>query len=194
VVVGGELTIESMELTTSPAQRFYEAPFQLKSNGGVLVVDDLGRQRCSAEALLNRWIIPLENRVDYLTLNTGKKIQVPFEQIVIFSTNMTTANLSDEAFMRRMGYRLSVTPPSAEAYAEIFQRYAAKRGLIADPSLLAYIQQRYLSEQRQPKACEPRDLIDRALEVCRYHDTPPQLTKETMDAAWRGYFGGTTDG
>ncbi len=194
VVVGGELTLESMELTRSTAQRFYEAPFQLKSNGGVLVVDDLGRQRCSAAQLLNRWIIPLEHRVDYLTLDTGKKIQVPFEQVIIFATNLTVSDLADEAFLRRMGYRLYVMPPAPDTYAEIFTRYARKHGLSVDPGLLAHLEQRYGRENREPKACEPRDLIDRAIEVCRYNRETVRLTKEVLDLAWDGYFGATVSG
>jgi predicted ATPase with chaperone activity len=194
VVVGGELTIESMELTCSPTQRFYEAPFQMKSNGGVLVVDDLGRQRCSAVELLNRWIIPLENRTDYLTLNTGKKIQVPFEQVIIFATNLSVSDLADEAFLRRMGYRLYVMPPGPDTYARIFTQYARKRGLSCDGSLLAHLELRYGKENREPKACEPRDLIDRAIEVCRYNRETVQLTKEIVDLAWDGYFGATVSG
>src|SRR5204862_5346558 len=121
-VVGGELTIESLDLTATGSARYYEAPFQLKANGGVLLVDDFGRQRCSARQLLNRWIIPLENRVDSLTLSTGKKIEIPFEQIVVFATNLTDADLVDAAFIRRMGYRLSVAAPTVETYLDIVRR------------------------------------------------------------------------
>jgi predicted ATPase with chaperone activity len=194
IVVGGELTIESMELTNSAAQRFYEAPFQLKSNGGVLVVDDLGRQRCSPEGLLNRWIIPLENRVDYLTLNTGKKIEVPFEQVIVFATNLTVSDLADEAFLRRMGYRIYVMPPSPQTYAEIFVRLAAAHGLAVNPNVLAHLELRYGKEGREPKSCEPRDLIERAIEVCRFNREPIRLTIETLDAAWDGYFGAVAAG
>jgi predicted ATPase with chaperone activity len=194
VVVGGELTIDSMELTSSTTHRFYEAPFQIKSNGGVLVVDDLGRQRCSAAELLNRWIIPLENRIDYLTLNTGKKIQVPFEQVIVFATNLTVSDLADEAFLRRMGYRLYVMPPSPDTYAQIFIHYARKRGLSADLEILAHLELRYGKENREPKACEPRDLIDRAIEVCKYNREAIRLTPEILDLAWDGYFGATVSG
>jgi hypothetical protein len=194
VVVGGELTIENMELICSPIQRFYEAPFQMKSNGGVLVVDDLGRQRCSANDLLNRWIVPLENRVDYLSLNTGKKIQVPFEQVIVFATNLTVSDLTDEAFLRRMGYRLYVMPPGPDTYAEIFTRYARKRGLAVDRSLLSHLELRYGKEHREPKACEPRDLIDRAIEVCKYNRETIRLSKEVLDLAWDGYFGAAVSG
>jgi hypothetical protein len=194
VVVGGELTVESMELTSTTTQRFYEAPFQLKSNGGVLVVDDLGRQRCSPADLLNRWIIPLENRIDYLTLNTGKKIEVPFEQIIVFATNMTVSDLADEAFLRRMGYRLYVMPPGPDTYARIFTDYARKRGLSVDDKLIAHLELRYGKENREPKACEPRDLIDRAIEVCKYNREAVHLSPEIVDLAWDGYFGATVSG
>jgi predicted ATPase with chaperone activity len=194
VVVGGELTLDSLELNYTDTQRFYEAPFQLKSNGGVLVVDDLGRQRCSAAELLNRWIIPLENRIDYLTLSTGKKIQVPFEQVIVFATNLTGADLTDEAFLRRMGYRLYMMSPGPETYAEIFMKYARSHGLAVDPAILPHLEKRYGIERREPKSCEPRDLIDRAIEVCKYRREQVRLTKETVDAAWSAYFGASASG
>jgi hypothetical protein len=194
IVSGGELQIENLDLCASDTLGFYEAPFQMKANGGVLVIDDLGRQRCSPTELLNRWIIPLEHRFDYLTLNTGKKIRVPFEQIVVFSTNLTVEEVADEAFLRRMGYRLYIMPPSPDTYAEIFLRYARSRGLAAEPGLLAHIEQRYGKERRTPKACEPRDLIERAIEVCQYNREQIRLTKETIDQAWASYFGATATG
>jgi predicted ATPase with chaperone activity len=194
VVVGGELTIESMELTSTSTQRFYEAPFQMKSNGGVLVIDDLGRQRCSATELLNRWIVPLEQRTDYLTLSTGKKIQVPFEQVIVFATNLTGQEIADEAFLRRMGYRMYVMPPGPETYSEIFRRYARARGLAFEPAIFAHLELRYGKERREPKACEPRDLIDRALEVSKHRREPVRLTAETLDMAWDGYFGASASG
>lgn len=194
VVVGGELTMDSMELGYTGTQRFYEAPFQVKSNGGVLVVDDLGRQRCSATELLNRWIIPLENRVDYLTLSTGKKIQMPFEQVVVFATNLTVSDIADEAFLRRMGYRMYVMTPSPDTYAEIFVRHARSHGLAVDPGIIPHLETRYGVERRTPKACEPRDLIDRAIEVCKYRREPVRLTKEVLDVAWAVYFGASASG
>jgi MoxR-like ATPase len=189
VVVGGELTLQSLDLTFTDTQRFYEAPLHVKSNGGVLVVDDLGRQRCSATELLNRWIVPLEYRVDYLTLSTGKKIQMPFEQIVVFATNLTESDLEDEAFMRRMGYRLQADAPSPETYTEIFLRYARSRGLFADENLVAQLLRRYQSEGRAPKACDPRDLIDRVIDRCRLQRQPVKLTEQGLEVVWKGYFG-----
>jgi len=192
VVVGGELTIESLDLTATGSARYYEAPFQLKANGGVLLVDDFGRQRCSARQLLNRWIIPLENRVDSLTLSTGKKIEIPFEQIIVFATNLTDADLVDEAFMRRMGYRLAVSRPSTETYMEIFQRTAADFGLPLDNALIERLLERYTAEGRLPNACDPRDLVVRAVDLCRFEKQEFRLTDETLNLAWAGYFGAPT--
>jgi|SRR5579859_130506 len=189
VVVGGELTLASLDLAYTETQRFYEAPLQVKSNGGVLLVDDLGRQRCSATELLNRWIVPLEYRIDYLTLSTGKKIQMPFEQIVVFATNLTEADLEDEAFMRRMGYRLHAEAPSAETYTEIFLRYARSRGIFADENLVMQLLRKYQTEGRIPKACDPRDLIDRAIDRCRLLRQPIKLTEQGLEVVWKGYFG-----
>ena len=189
VVVGGELTLQSLDLAYTDTQRFYEAPLHVKSNGGVLLVDDLGRQRCSATVLLNRWIVPLEYRVDYLTLSTGKKIQMPFEQIVVFATNLTESDLEDEAFMRRMGYHLQAEPPSPETYTEIFLRYARSRGVFADENLVTFLLRRYQSEGRVPKACDPRDLIDRSIDRCRLQRQPVKLTEQGLEVVWNGYFG-----
>jgi predicted ATPase with chaperone activity len=189
VVAGGELTLQSLDLCFTDTQRFYEAPLHIKSNGGVLVVDDLGRQRCSATELLNRWIVPLEYRIDYLTLSTGKKIQVPFEQIVVFATNLDESDLEDEAFMRRMGYRLNAEAPSHETFTEIFLRYARSRGLSPDQSMVTHLLQKYQAEGRIAKACDPRDLIDRTVDRCRLHKTPIKLTLEGLDIVWNGYFG-----
>src|ERR1017187_1213892 len=192
VVVGGELTIESLDLTATASPRYYEAPFQLKANGGVLLVDDFGRQRCSARQLLNRWIIPLENRVDSLTLSTGKKLEIPFEQIIVFATNLTDADLVDEAFMRRMGYRLAVSRPSTATYTEIFQRAATDFGLPLDNALIKRLLERYKTEGRLPNACDPRDLILRAVDLCRFEKQEFKLTDETLGLAWVGYFGTPT--
>lgn len=194
VMAGGELTIQSLDLICTDSQRFYEAPLQVKSNGGVLVVDDLGRQRCSARELLNRWIVPLENRIDYLTLSTGKKIQMPFEQVVVFATNLTESDLMDEAFLRRMGYRLNVRAPSPNKYGEIFTRYARTRGLSLEPNVVTHVLERYFSEARSPKCCDPRDLIERVVDLCKFESRAMTLTEETVDIAWNSYFGVDSNG
>jgi hypothetical protein len=189
VIVGGELTLENTDLVWSDAAKFYEAPFQMKSNGGTLVIDDFGRQRVDPTDLLNRWIIPLERRVDYLSLHTGKKIEVPFEQLVLFSTNLDEKDLADEAFLRRMGYRARVEPPTPGAYSEIFKRAAYTRGIKCDQAHLDHILNNYMIEHRQMKACEPRDLLDRVTDICVFEGRPLQLDPQVIDIAWRNYFG-----
>jgi MoxR-like ATPase len=189
VVVGGELTLENADLTWSEAAKFYEAPFQMKSNGGTLVIDDFGRQRVAPQDLLNRWIVPLERRVDYLALHTGKKIEVPFEQLVVFSTNLDEKDLADQAFLRRMGYRARVEPPTPAAYSEIFKRQAYNRGIHVDQPLLDHVLTKYRVERRQMKGCEPRDLLDRATDVCLFEEQELELTPQIIDVAWRNYFG-----
>jgi predicted ATPase with chaperone activity len=189
VVVGGELTIESMDLSYDPTVKFYEAPFQIKSNGGTLLIDDFGRQRVQPRELFNRWIIPLENRVDYLTLHTGKKIQVPFEQLLIFASNLTSADLAEEAFLRRLGYRLAADSPSAETYARIFRRSVEARRLRYDRRLLDMLLARYGEEQREMRACHPRDLIERCADICHYENRPLILTEQVLERAWLYYFG-----
>jgi len=189
VVVGGELTLENADLTWSEAAKFYEAPFQMKSNGGTLVIDDFGRQRVAPQDLLNRWIVPLERRVDYLALHTGKKIEVPFEQLVVFSTNLDEKDLADQAFLRRMGYRARVEPPTPAAYSEIFKRQAYNRGIRVDQPLLDHVLTKYRVERRQMKGCEPRDLLDRATDICLFEEQELELTNQIIDVAWRNYFG-----
>ena len=189
VVVGGELTLENADLTWSDAAKFYEAPFQMKSNGGTLVIDDFGRQRVAPQDLLNRWIVPLERRVDYLALHTGKKIEVPFEQLVVFSTNLDENDLADQAFLRRMGYRARVEPPTPGAYTSIFNYQAGKRGIKVDQKVLDHILMKYRAERRQMKGCEPRDLLDRATDICLFEKHKLELTPNIVDIAWRNYFG-----
>jgi hypothetical protein len=189
VVVGGELTLENADLTWSDAAKFYEAPFQMKSNGGTLVIDDFGRQRVAPQDLLNRWIVPLERRVDYLALHTGKKIEVPFEQLVVFSTNLDEKDLADQAFLRRMGYRARVEPPTAEAYTSIFRAQAQRRNIAVEQPVLDHILTKYRVERRQMKGCEPRDLLDRATDICLFEKHGLKLTPQIIDVAWRNYFG-----
>jgi predicted ATPase with chaperone activity len=189
IVVGGEMTIETMDLIYSQTVKFYEAPFQMKSNGGTLVIDDFGRQRIDPHDLLNRWIVPLEGRIDYLTLHTGKKIEVPFEQLLIFATNLDPSDLVDDAFLRRMGYRLFVTTPTKETYAEIFQKYVENNGLPYDHKYLDFVFQLYERDKRPLRGCEPRDLIQRCIDLCNYENRPKVLSNDLLDVAWTNYFG-----
>ena len=189
VIVGGEVTIETMDLIYSRSVRFYEAPFQMKSNGGTLVIDDFGRQRVEPHDLLNRWIIPLEGHIDYMTLHTGKKIQVPFEQLLIFSTNLEPAGLVDDAFLRRMGYRLRVERPDRDTYGRIFQCYLQSHGLTYDPRLLDTLFRLYERDERKMACCEPRDLVERCIDVCRFENRDLEVTPELLELAWVNYFG-----
>jgi len=189
IVVGGELTVETMDLIYSHTVRFYEAPFQIKANGGVLVIDDFGRQRVDPHDLLNRWIIPLENHLDYLTLHTGKKLEVPFEQLLVFATNLNLNDLVDEAFLRRMGYRLFIESPRIETYAAVFERYLAAHNLPFDPDLVEMLVLRYQRERREMKFCDPRDLIERCFDICRFEGQPLAVDRDLLQQAWRNYFG-----
>jgi hypothetical protein len=189
VIVGGELTLDDTDLKWSESARFYEAPFQMKSNGGTLVIDDFGRQRVAPHELLNRWIVPLERRVDYLTLVTGKKLEVPFEQLVVFSTNLEEKDLVDEAFLRRMGYRARVEPPTPAAYMEIFRRVAGARGLRCEQPCLDHLLNNYMIEHRVMKACEPRDILNRVTDICLFEGRQLELSPKLIDLAWRNYFG-----
>ncbi|MFM7059271.1 MAG: ATP-binding protein [Planctomycetota bacterium] len=189
VVVGGELRLEDLDLAWSPSLRFYEAPIQLKSNCGILLIDDFGRQRVDARELLNRWIVPMEYHIDYLTLQTGQKICVPVRNLLMFATNLDPKDVTDPAFLRRMGYRLNLTSPTPEQYCVIFRRYAERYGITVGDDLLQELLGRYRREQRELRCSEPRDLIERMRDFSRYYNRPLEITPQTLDVAWRGFFG-----
>ncbi len=189
VIVGGELTIEMLDVIYSPTLRYYEAPPHLKANGGVFLVDDFGRERISPMQLLNRFITPMEHHIDYFTLNTGQKIQVPLRHVLIIATNLDPKDVTDPAFLRRMGYRIYLGTPTPEQYAKIFQAYAEKHGATAAPELIEKLLERYKEQNRELRCCEPRDLIERARDICRFHGRPLELSPKVLDLAWTGYFG-----
>jgi MoxR-like ATPase len=189
VVAGGEMTLDSLDLIYSPALRYYEAPLQLKANGGTFLLDDYGRQRVDPHELLNRLIIPLEDRIDYLTLHTGQKIQIPFLLMLIIATNLDPGAVTDPAFLRRMGYRLNVDQPSPEQYRQIFARYANQVELPVPEGLVDRLLLRYGLEQRELRCCEPRDLIERARDIFRFTGRSPALDDSVIELAWTGYFG-----
>ena len=189
VVIGGEATMETFDLNYSSSLHYYEAPLHIKANGGTFLIDDFGRERMDPHQLLNRWITPLEHGIDYLTLRTGQRIQIPSRQMLILATNLDPNRVMDAAFLRRMGYRLYLGNPSPEQYALIFARYAKRKGAEAAPGVVEHVLGRYRGEGRPLRACEPRDLIDRAGDYCAFRGRPLELTDETLDRAWRGYFG-----
>jgi hypothetical protein len=189
VVVGGELTLEMLDLTFNPISKFYEAPIQMKANGGVFVVDDFGRQRIPPRDLLNRWIVPLESRVDFLTLHTGRKFEVPFNVFIVFATNLKPESLADEAFLRRIPYKILAQNPTVDEYCRIFELNCRRRGLPFDAVMVEYLQRTYYKPRGlQMRACHPRDLLDQVVDICRYQNREPVITRELIDAACGSYF------
>src|SRR6185503_16901484 len=189
VIVGGELTLDMLDLTFNPLAKFYGAPLQLKANGGIFLVDDFGRQRMRPEDLLNRWIVPLESRVDYLTLHTGKKFQVPFDLLLVFATNLDPSSLADEAFMRRIPYKIAIDDPSVEEFTRIFELNCHRRRLKFHKVMVAYLQRRhYRPAQRPMRACQPRDILEQVTALCRYRGVEPTISRELLDAACSSYF------
>jgi hypothetical protein len=195
VIVGGELTLAMLDLTFNKVSKFYEAPLQLKANGGVFLVDDFGRQRMRPEDLLNRWIVPLESRVDYLTLHTGKKFQIPFDVLTVFATNLDPLSLADEAFLRRIPYKIEIEDPTLQQYARIFEMICDKRNLKFHPVMVAYLHRRHYRPISRPlRACQPRDLIEQVTALCNYRGEEPRITRELLDAACAAYFVDDTTG
>lgn len=184
IVTGGELNLEMLDLKFSAESNFYQAPLHVKANGGLFLIDDFGRQLCSPKELLNRWIVPLENRVDYLTLSTGQKFQVPFEQLTMFSTNLDPKDLVDDAFLRRMRHKVEIQAPSREIYEKIFNGYARKLGMSPCPEAIQYLFDQYYNRGRSTRASDCRDLLETVQSICRFRRKPVTLTKELMaDAA-----------
>jgi len=188
VVVGGELTMEALDLVYSETSKFYEAPFQMKANCGMFLIDDFGRQQVSPRDLLNRWIVPLEKREDYLNLQTGQEITVPFDQLIIFSTNLDPASLVDEAFLRRIRYKIEVPNPTIQEYEEIFRRICESRGVPYDFAAVEFILDYYDRRGIEPRCCHPRDLMDQVIDIAEYMEVPRTLSPELLEAACNSYF------
>ena len=189
IVAGGELTMDELEVTQNPITKICEAPLQLKSNCGTLVIDDFGRQTMPVDVLLNRWIVPLEKRYDYLSLPSGKKIQVPFDQLIIFSTNLEPDDLVDGAFLRRIPYKINVPDPRLEHFKKLFEIMAPKVGLILDEASVDYlIDTHYYPKKRPFRNCQPRDLLLQVRNYCIYKELPRQVTHESLDSAVDNYF------
>ena len=189
IVVGGELTLEGLDLVYDDVHKFYEAPFQVKANGGILLIDDFGRQQVRPRDLLNRWIVPLENRVDFLTLHNGRKVEVPFDVLIVFSTNLPPKDLVDEAFLRRLRHKIEIGDPSYEEYREIFKRVAQdKKVEYSDQGLAYLLQEWYIKRNRKLRASHPRDLCDQILDISGYLAVPPVMSREMLDRAALAYF------
>ena len=189
ITVGGELTLDSLDLAFSPATGFYRAPLQAAANGGVFVIDDFGRQHVTPRDLLNRWIVPLESRVDFLTLQTGQKFELPFEVLVVFATNIKPAELVDEAFLRRIQYKVLAESPTRADFLKIWENYCRDANLEYDRALVETL----IDTEIRPRnialrGCQPRDLIEQALALAIYMEEPRKLTLELLAAAATTYF------
>ena len=189
IVVGGELTMDSLEVTLNRSTGISEAPLQLKSNCGTLVIDDFGRQKMSTDQLLNRWIVPLEKRFDFLNLPNGKKIQVPFDQLIVFSTNLQPKQLVDEAFLRRIPYKIEVLDPSENEFRELFKFMSPKLGFEYNQEAIDYLIERHYKRVNRPfRACQPRDLLMQVRNHCLYQKLPLSMSPEFFDYAVENYF------
>ena len=189
VIVGGELLLQNLDLIYDPISKYYEAPFQMRASNGLFMIDDFGRQQERPQALLNRWIVPLETRIDFLTLHTGKKIEIPFDELIVFSTNLDPKQLVDEAFLRRIRHKIEVPDPSDAEYLTIFQRVASQRNIPFDQQAFIYLMQEwYIKPHRALKAVHPRDILDHILDICNYTGSKPQMTKDLLDQACEAYF------
>ena len=189
IVAGGELTMNELEVNQNPSTKVCEAPLQLKSNCGTLVIDDFGRQQMPVDTLLNRWIVPLEKRFDYLSVPSGKKIQVPFDQLIIFSTNLEPDDLVDGAFLRRIPYKIQIGDPKPEHFIKLFEIMAPKVGLIHDADAVDYlIETHYIPFQRPFRNCQPRDLLLQVKNYVLYKKLPKKVTREALDFAVDNYF------
>ncbi len=189
VVVGGELTMDNLELRHDPRTNINEAPLQMKSNCGCLLIDDFGRQRIEPSQLLNRWIVPLEMRHDFLTLPTGKKLQVPFDQLVIFSTNLEPRDLVDEAFLRRIPFKIEIGDPSEEEFHQLFALYSRSFGCeYRREPIDDLITRHYRPTNRHLRRCQARDLLLQIRSYCNYMGRPMELRSEYFDRAVKSYF------
>jgi predicted ATPase with chaperone activity len=189
VIAGGELNMPSLDLVYDEHSKYYEAPLQMKANGGLFLIDDFGRQQMRPRDLLNRWIVPLEKRLDYLTLHTGKKIEVPFDQLIIFSTNIEPKQLVDEAFLRRIRYKVEVGNPTPQEYREILRRICMGKGVpYSDDGLRYLLEHEYPRRNIEMRACHPRDLMDQLIDIARFTRTQPVMSRELLAAACKSYF------
>lgn len=189
VVVGGELTIDMLDLQFHPVSKFYVAPVQMKANNGALIIDDFGRQRMRPEELLNRWTVPLDRGVDFLTLVGGRKIDIPFDLFVVFATNLDPVQLADEAFLRRIHNKIRVDFMAPEQFKEIFRRLCNEAGLGYDPAVVDSLVEMLGKELKQPlRACYPKDIISQIRWAAQYQGVAPRLDRDTIAQACRNYF------
>jgi predicted ATPase with chaperone activity len=188
VVTGGELTLDMLDLRYNQLSNFYVAPLQLKANGGVFLIDDFGRQIVKPRDLLNRWILPLEERIDYVTLATGKKFPVPFEELIIFSTNLDPGDLVDDAFLRRIRHKIKIDSPDRELFTEIFSLCCELNKVPFEPRAVEFLYSTYYEHGQAPRSSDPRDLLEIIHSICRFRNQRFVLTQELMAEATQRFF------
>jgi predicted ATPase with chaperone activity len=189
IIVGGELSMETLDLIWNNESRFYEAPLQLKANGGAFMIDDFGRQRIEPKTLLNRWIVPLEKRADYLTLHTGTKVEVPFDELIVFSTNLNPKDLVDDAFLRRIRYKIPINDPTPDHFRAIWKIVSETKGVPYADEVVDYFVEKHLRSHGRPlRGCLPRDILENIIDVCRFKGIEPTVTAEMLDDAAHAYF------
>ncbi len=189
IVTGGELSIGMLDLGYNEITKVYDAPFQIKANNGIYLIDDFGRQRATPAEVLNRWIVPMDRRVDYLSFQTGGKVEVPFETFLIFSTNLHPESLGDEAFLRRIQYKMFLRSPSVDEYTEIFQNFCRSQGLPYSPAVLSrFLEKHYKATGKKMRRCQPRDVISHAIDLINFEQLPFELTDSVLDRAFETCF------
>jgi predicted ATPase with chaperone activity len=194
IVTGGELAPEMLDLSYNAVAKFYDAPLQLKANNGIYLIDDFGRQKVTPAEVLNRWIVPMERRVDYLTFQNGAKMTIPFECFLVFSTNLKPENLGDEAFLRRIQYKMLMKSPSEEEFTNIFLKFAASQGLACTPDLVERFLDRHYRRAGKPRRrCHPRDVLSHAIDILRFERRPLVLNDEVLTMAFESNFVSTEE-
>jgi DNA-binding MarR family transcriptional regulator len=194
IATGGELSLSMLDLSYNAISKIYDAPFQLKANNGIYLVDDFGRQKATSAEILNRWIVPMERRIDYLSFSNGGKMTIPFETFLIFSTNLTPEKLGDEAFLRRIQYKMLLRSPGEDEFRTIFCNYCESRGLGAPVRLVdAFISKHYLNTGKQFRRCHPRDVISQAIDYIQFKRLPYELTEDLLDQAFASCFLSTAE-
>ncbi len=189
IITGGELALEMLDLSFNKHSKVYDAPFQLKANNGIYLIDDFGRQKASPAEILNRWIVPMERHIDYLSFQAGGKMTVPFEAFLIFSTNLRPDNLGDEAFLRRIQYKMFLRSPKAPEFIQIFRRFAESKRLECGPGLVErFVQKHYIDGNKRYRRCHPRDVVTHAIDILNFERRPMVLNEEVLDRAFHSCF------
>ena len=194
IVSGGELDLKMLDLSYNPVSRFYEAPFQLKANNGIYLIDDFGRQKVTPAEVLNRWIVPMERRIDFLTFTNGAKMTVPFECFLIFSSNLKPSNLGDEAFLRRIQYKMLLKSPREEEFVQIFIKFAEGKGFACPRDLVdRFLDRHYRGIGKARRRCHPRDVLSHAIDIINFEKRPFELNDDVLDRAFLSNFVSTED-